>query len=421
MNIGWLIAGLAVLTLVNYWFRRSVLYPPFLFCGMWLLDAVLRGLHLVVVDELHPITLIVVFAGAALFSIGGVFAFFVPTRMINTRLTVFGGPRRTVKWLQYLMLAILAGGVVLAVRSAIALAGGISGANGLFIAAARQAMIENVNAGRDSFQISHYIGTWTIFVAALFLADRIDRIAWAATGLAFVACLVSGGRTGLLTLFSAVTCIILIKSSRERFLSALRFARWPIGAFVLLFGGMVFVNKGISTESGGLFGLAGQFALEYVVGPVTALDRVLVHLGDYRGGSNHTFEFFLRIAAALRIISYSPPPTLDEWIHVPFPTNVYTYYRYIVTDFGIVIAVALTGVVGFLHTLLFRKAHSGSLIGLYLFSLTMYSVLMVIFDDAYWRFGLYFSALAFAVIYYAARSLPGEYFKPRDEALSMHH
>ena len=99
---------------------------------------------------------------------------------------------------------------------------------------------------------------------------------------------------------------------------------------------------------------------------------------------------------------------------------MYTYYRYIVTDFGIEIAVALTGMVGFLHTLLFRKAHSGSPIGLYFFSLTMSSVLMVIFDDAYWRFGLYFSAFTFAVIYYAARSLPGGYFRPRDEVLSTH-
>jgi len=313
------------------------------------------------------------------------------------------------------MLSLLATGLVIGVKSAIALAGGISGVNGLFFAAARQAMVENANAGRDSFQVSNYFGTWTIFAAALFLSDSLDHLAWMAAGLAFVSCLLSGGRTGLLSLFSAVICIVLIKKHCERFGKALRFARWPIIAFVLLFGGMVFLNKNINSGSGSIIGLAGRFVVEYIVGGVTALDRVLTHLGDYRGASNHTLEFFLRIASALKIISYSPPPTLDEWINVPFPTNVYTYYRYIVTDFGIPIAIVLTGLVGFLHSLLFRKAHTGSVIGLYLFSLTMFSVLMVIFDDAYWRFGNYLAAFTFAALYSVAQSVPSSLFRPHLE------
>jgi oligosaccharide repeat unit polymerase len=420
MSLDWLIIVLAALTTANYWFRRSVLYPPFLFCGMWLLDVVMHRLQLVDVDQLHPVTIEVVFAGAAMFSIGGLFAFFVSARLVNTRLTVFGRPKREVKWLQYLMLGLLSAGLVVGIRSAIVLAGGIAGGSGAFFAIARQAMVEKANEGLDSFQLSNYIGTWTIFVAALFLSDRMDRLAWTATGVAFAACLVSGGRTGLLLLFGAVTCIVLIKSNRERFLDSVRFARWVIAVFVLLFGGMVFINKNIDTGSGTIIGVAGQFVVDYIVGGVTALDRVLLHMGDYRGSSNHTFEFFLRIASTLKIISYSPPPTIDEWINVPFPTNVYTYYRYIVTDFGIPIALVLTGFIGFLHSLLFRKAHTGSLIGLFLFSLSMYSVLMVIFGDAYWRFGNYFSAFAFAAFYSMARSVPARLFSPRQEVGSAY-
>lgn len=415
-GLDWLIAGLAVLTLLNYRFRKSVLYPPVLFTGMWLLDAILHRLQIVDVDPLHAITLEVVFAGAILFSLGGLCAFFVPTRLVAARFTVFGRPRRSSKWLQFLMLGLLAVGLVIGIRSAIALAGGVSGAKGLFFAAAREAMVESANAGRDSFQISNYVGTWTIFAATLFLSHRLDRLAWVASGLAFIACLVSGGRTGLLLLFSAVTCVVLIKKDHERFVAAIRYARWPVAAFVLLFGGMVFLNKNINSGTGSMVGVAGHFVVEYIVGGVTALDRVLTHLGDYRGGSNHTFEFFLRIASALKMISYSPPPTLDEWINVPFPTNVYTYYRYVVTDFGIPIAMVLTGLVGFLHSLLFRKAHTGSVIALYLFALSIYSVLMVIFDDAYWRFGNYFTAFAFAAFYSGARSVPSKLFSPKLES-----
>lgn len=420
MNLDWLIVGLAVLTLANYWFRRSVLYPPFLFCSMWLLDMFLHRLQIVEVDPLHSVTLAVIFAGAFLFSLGGLVAFLVPSRLINLRITVFGSSKRAARWLQYSILTILAAGLAVGIRSAIALAGGVSGANGLFFAAARQAMVENAAAGRDTFQVSNYIGTWTIFAAALFLSDRMDRLAWMTTAVAFIACLVSGGRTGLLLLFSAVVCIVLVKKHQERFASALRFARWPVAAFVLLFGGMVFLNKGIDSGSGSLIGLAGHFVVEYIVGGAAALDMVLTHMGDYRGGSNHTFEFFLRIASALKIMSYSPPPTLDEWISVPFPTNVYTYYRYIITDFGITTAVGLTGLVGFGHSLLFRKAHSGSVIGLYLFSLTIYSALMVIFDDAYWRFGNYFAAFAFAAAYSMVRSVPSGLFRPQSEMGSVY-
>jgi oligosaccharide repeat unit polymerase len=419
MGLDFLIIGLTALTLANYWFKRSVLYPPFLFCGMWLLDAILHSVQIVEVDPLHPVTLEVVFAGAVLFSLGGLFAYFIPSRLVNTRLTVFGRPKRAAAWMQYLMLGVLSASIVVGIRSAVTLAGGISGANGLFFAAARQAMVENANAGLDSFQVSNYIGTWAIFVAALFLSDRMDRLAWTATGIAFTACIMSGGRTGLLSLFASVTCIILIKTNRERFVLAARFARWPIIAFVLLFGGMVFLNKNISAGSGSIVGLGGQFVVQYIVGGLAALDKVLTHMGDYRGDSNHTFEFFLRIASTLKIISYSPPPTLDEWINVPFPTNVYTYYRYIVTDFGISIAIALTGLIGFLHSLLYRKAHAGSIIGLYLFSLTMYSVLMVTFSDAYWRFGNYFSAFAIAAFYSIVKSVPSKLFRPRQEMSSL--
>ena len=69
------------------------------------------------------------------------------------------------------------------------------------------------------------------------------------------------------------------------------------------------------------------------------------------------------------------------------------------------------GMIGFLHTLLFRKAHSGSVLGLYLFALTIYPVLMVIFDDQYSQFGLYLDALVFATAYLTIKSIPWRIFR----------
>ena len=42
----------SALTLCNYWISRSVLYPPLVFCGIWLLDLSLYWLDLTPID--HP-------------------------------------------------------------------------------------------------------------------------------------------------------------------------------------------------------------------------------------------------------------------------------------------------------------------------------------------------------------------------------
>ena len=193
----------------------------------------------------------------------------------------------------------------------------------------------------------------------------------------------------------------------------MRLARWPIIGFIILFAGMIFANKSVEVIGTGAFAFAEQALVAYIVGPVAALDHVIQHPLEYTGLPNHTFQFFLRIGSSLGLVSYNPPPTLDEWIFIPFGTNVYTGYKFLITDFGISISLTIMGVIGFLHSLLFRKAHANSVLGIYMFSLTMYSVLMVIFDDAYSRFGLYFNAFVFAVAYLTIKSFPWHLFRYR--------
>jgi hypothetical protein len=76
-------------------------------------------------------------------------------------------------------------------------------------------------------------------------------------------------------------------------------------------------------------------------------------------------------------------------------------------------SLVIMGIIGFLHSLLFRKAHSGSTLGLYLFALTIFPVLMVIFDDQYSQFGLYIDALVFATAYLTIKSIPWRIFRSK--------
>jgi hypothetical protein len=89
---------------------------------------------------------------------------------------------------------------------------------------------------------------------------------------------------------------------------------------------------------------------------------------------------------------------------------VYTAYKFFITDYGLGSTLAIMGMIGFFHSLLFRKAHTSSVLGLYLFALTIYPVLMVIFDDQYSQFGLYIDALVFATVYLSIQSIPWRIF-----------
>ena len=414
MGLDILIILFTIVVLANYRLRRSVLYPPFLFCGMWLLDAVVYRLHLVKINPIHPITLYVIAAGAILFSLGGLCAFLVPKTMIATRLTIIGKPKITGNWVRYLVVIFLAVCVCFAIRTMVVMAAGAGGMGGLFFAVARETVVENINEGRESIPWYSYAATWTIFTATLFQSERSDRASWAAAVIAFISCLISGGRGGFLFLFSSLICVRLIRTKRERFAIAMRFARWPIIGFFVLFAGLLFVDKNISTTTNVLT-FAGRSVVSYIVGPVAALDQVLLHPLDYAGAPNHTFRLFLRIGSWLGLFSYTAAPGLDKFIFIPFGTNVYTAYKSFITDYGMWSSVAIMGIIGFLHTLLFRKAHSDSVLGLYLFALTIYPVLMVIFDDQYSQFGLYIDALVFAIAYLTIKSIPWRIFRIKSD------
>ena len=106
------------------------------------------------------------------------------------------------------------------------------------------------------------------------------------------------------------------------------------------------------------------FLVGYIVGPTAALDYVLQHRQDYTSGTNHTFKFFLAIFSRLGLVAYQPPPP-DDFIFVPFPTNVLTVYRYFMTDFGLYGSLIVMAVIGLLQTLVYRKARTGSKLAMY--------------------------------------------------------
>ena len=411
MNANLTIGLLIGLVLVNYRLSHSILYPPFIFCTMWLMVMALYHLHLAKMDPIHLETFSIVSAGALLFSAGGVFALLVPRSLIEVRLVLFRDrfkqitrSRRQSGTVKYIMIFVLAIGICFLARHTFIAAAQGSGSS--FLARARNAGIEAASEGEHQSPVFAYFLLWSIYASVLLQLEGRSRPFWLLTGIAFTGCIFSTGRTQLLLLVSALTCVHLIKTNRLSFGAAIKFARWPLLVFVLLWVGLIFTSKNISTFGLGVGELVLLFLVNYIVGPVVALDYALQHPADYLGMPHHTFKFFLGIAAFFHLIRYTPPPPYDSFVAVPFPTNVYTVYKFYITDFGIYGALGIIAIIGLLHTLLYLKARTGSELGIYFFALTIYPAVMVIFDDQYSAFGSYLDILLFGMLYIGLRSQP---------------
>ena len=400
-----------VLTFLNYWVRHSILYPPFIFCFMWLLDVTIYRLNVIDVDPVHGNTLAIVVGGAVLFSIGGLFATFTPRSLLRIRFT----PRRSGQqsdFVRNVLMLVLICGLPIFFYQVLQISN--SGTGSGFLAKARQAQVEAAENGAQirSFVLDYFL-VISLFVSLLFATGKKDWKFWVATGIAFTGCILSTGRTSLLLLISALSAIQLIQIKQESFGRALKVLRWPVALFFTMYILLIFVNKNTEDLVGGVFGIAVYYVFSYIVGPLAAFDVVVQNPNDFVQNTSHTFEFPLRLASTLHLVQYEALAKLDTFVLVPFPTNVYTVFKFYFLEVGIGGTLLFMFIFGALQTLLYLKAKEGSRFAMYLFAFSIYSVLMVIFDDSYYALGVYVRAFAFGYVYFGLCSLPFQVFPSR--------
>jgi oligosaccharide repeat unit polymerase len=415
MNLDLAITAFVLLTIGNYWVARSVLYPPFIFCVMFLLDFSMYRANFIVIDPLHTNTLLFVGGGALLFSLGGLLSQGIPRPLIAMRLNMFNLPRRS-KVPKYTLLFLLALSFPLIVQDRISKAS--QGAGDSFLERARNATVEQAEEGRrNSDYLVNSIPGNAIGIALLFMLEEHDWTFFCAVTLALLTGISGGGRTDVLTLITALSGIHLIRTKRESLVAAFSFVKWPILLFLVFFIAFVYVSKDTSVYNN-FADLISFFLVGYLISPTTALDHVVQRPGDFLL-PNHTFQFILKPAAALHLTPYAPPPVLDQFIFVPLPTNVYTVYRFYLTDFGFIGALICLGVIGILHSMLYRRARQeGSRLSLILFGFSLFAVVMVIFDDHYFEIGSYIRAILFCVSYWGLSSLKWAWLPSKRTAFS---
>ena len=393
------------LVVVNYRLRRSVLYPPFIFSLMFLLDLIVVRSGLIEINPLHADTLGIVASGAAVFSLGGVLAGLAPRGVFRAHLSFLHSDRRSV-FIGNLIAIVLLCGLPVMLYEVIQLSRSVGGGFNI-LAQAREAMVEAAESGQtnQSFVMDYY--AWFATLAALLLGtEKWDRRFWFVTAIAFCASILSTGRTNLLMLIGGLSAIRLLRMKRESIGGAARMLRWPMAIFVVLYIVLIFTNKSTEGMVGGVTGIATFFVLSYIAGPLAGFDSVVQTPGDFARTSSHTLEFPLKVAAALHLTDYTVPSKFDTFIMVPFPTNVYTVFKFYFLELGIGGTMAVMLMIGLLHSLLYLRAKQGGRFSTFLFAMSVYSVLMVFFDDAYYSLGSYLRAVAIGIAYFYLSSLP---------------
>jgi oligosaccharide repeat unit polymerase len=232
-----------LLVVLNYRAHRSVLYPPFIFCAMWLLDLLVVRSGLVELDPVHGNTLAIVAAGAVSFSVGGLLARLAPRALLRIHLFP-PRPERLPGFLRNTLMILLLCGLPVMFYHTWQLSQ-LRGGGFDILAQARLEMIEEVKdeAPSESILLAANFTSIATFASLLFATEKKDRKFWIVTAIALFACILTTGRTSLLFLMAGLGAIQLLRSRQENLLGAMRLLRWPITLFVALFIGLIYTNR----------------------------------------------------------------------------------------------------------------------------------------------------------------------------------
>lgn len=129
--------------------------------------------------------------------------------------------------------------------------------------------------------------------------------------------------------------------------------------------------------------LTQQFSLYSTGGFVAFQQQFDYNSFPHLGGAN-TFRTFLAIGDRL-FGTNNAPPLIQQSISIGqgTMTNVYTFYHWYVSDFGLVYALFIQLLIGIIHGKIYREMTEYKLFGIYKYCIFLYPMIMQIFQDQY--------------------------------------
>ena len=372
-----LISGICLLAGISYLRFRDVLYPGVLHAAIW---GTVLVLYCLSSDSFLPLsaqTLFIFIGGVLVFAMGCYLATWnwKPERRATQHYYL---PRSraldALFWLNLIFLPV-------SFAYAYTIAG--SGPTGSFLVNLR---LLETSGDSDRF-------IWNYFVLLAVVSAGLHLLAVAKenkpTGrLRFMVALVvalgyailNTGRTWFFLLLIFLTGLGLLSrklSARKALIYSGMTALLLFTTVAALLGKGADVNKSASENIASLW-TAFQ---TYLLGPLPSFDIVVRHHQTVQLGDN-TLRSFWAILDKLGFETH-PVALVQEFVNVPYPSNVYTVYRPYVDDCGLFGAVCIHFFLGLLHGGLYRKISRPDPFFYCVFAMSLYPLAMQFFQDQY--------------------------------------
>ena len=149
----------------------------------------------------------------------------------------------------------------------------------------------------------------------------------------------------------------------------------------------IIYGKGGNTEdsfSDNLKGASENVGI-YLVTSLNALDIETNQNSVVSTDGDNTLRFFIKIGMSLNLLSNRKITDLkQEFVFVPYPTNVYTFYSPYIRDFGKLYAWIMLALFSVLHTWLFIKASATKQVRfIFYYAFLLFPLLLSFFGDQY--------------------------------------
>lgn len=391
--------SLAVLTVLNFFMgKRMVLYPPFVYSTIWLLDLIIFAISPITLNEIHSITWWVITLGALLFSIGGWLTRLLSQGVFTVRILQLSHSTASA-FGRLILLGICILAIPVMSHQVLTSSGGASASETLLNA--RRTFVASGNEGNSPGIIVSNLPGFSIAVAVICLIEKADVFFGIALLSSVISCSMTGGRSYHVLLCGALLSALMFRSQRSRLIDLIRLSILPVALFASIFIGLIFLDKDLSGYGGNIGAILSNFVLAYIVTPLPALDYVLTHPSEYAHAAHHTFQFLLAVLGRVGF-EIQPAQGYDADIFVPMPTNVYTVYKFFFTDFGLLGMFIVFVIIGFLQTFVYWRAVRGGRVSIFLSAFLLFPAILSIFDDLYSAGGflLLLKAMLVALMYF---------------------
>ena len=375
-------------TLMN----KRIMHPAVLFSGIWFFIILLHFIFsFTLLDQIFPLSItvfLIFFIGTICFTFGSFAATVLEQKTEKSTFThpqLARGQQSISLTLRYILLAVIIIGLPFYIQATfrVFLASNIEN---FFVGLRTELSYGDEQIGPLIYLSSFSFVVYSINIYAFFKEKNEKNKILLITSLivTLVFAVLSTGRTFFLMMLIVYMGISFIYKKN---ISIKKYA-WFLSIFILFFISIgIFYGKGGDKESsikGNIYPSTQMIAI-YLVSSLDALDWELHHNFETHYSGDNTLRFFQKIGEKINLESNAKlVDKFEEFVFVPYPTNVYTFYSPYLRDFGKYYAWFMLMFFGFIHTVLYEKAARTKSIrhSLY-YSFLLYPLIMSFFHDPY--------------------------------------